>query len=406
MRVLVIDDETFMLKLLSRQLAQLGFEEVIPFEMAQDALDHLKRAPGKVDWVFCDLQMPEMDGIEFVRHLARSGYTGRLVLVSGEDSRILFTAEKLALAHGLDILGTLHKPVTSNQLQGLVDLGSSRAAPVPRTVKEPYGPDALRWAIAGGELVNHYQPKVHLASGKVAGVEALVRWQHPQDGLIFPDQFIATAEANGLIDDLTRKVLGPALRQLQMWQDAGLTLHMAVNVSMDSLGALEFPDFVACEVSHSSIFPGSLTLELTESRLMKDHLASFDILTRLSLKHIGLSIDDFGTGHSSLSQLLDIPFDELKVDQGFVHGAFRQPTLKAIFDASLGMAKRLGMRTVAEGVEDRADWEFVRASGCDLAQGYFIGRPMPAASLPGWIDAWRATYQSLVAPPRCALLRG
>ena len=397
MSVLAIDDEPFMLKLLAHQLARLGFEDVFPCGCAQDALEHLNAKGDQVDLVFCDLQMPEMDGIEFVRHLAAVGYGGCLVLLSGEDSRILFTAQKLAEAHGLDVLGTLRKPVSRDQLREFLDRNQPRNGVGPQAERKLYGPDELRRAISEGELVNHYQPKVYIASGLVEGVEALVRWQHPDDGLILPDQFISTAEVHGLIDDLTRAVLRSALRQLRVWQDAGFSLHMAVNISMDNLAALEFPDFVAREVGLSGVSPGSLTLEVTESRLMKDRVAPLDILARLRLKRIKLSIDDFGTGHSSLAQLRDIPFDELKVDQGFVHGACRHATLRAIFDASLGMAKQLGMKSVAEGVENRADWDFLRASGCDLAQGYFIARPMPASALVGWMAEWQARFRSLEA---------
>jgi EAL domain-containing protein (putative c-di-GMP-specific phosphodiesterase class I) len=178
------------------------------------------------------------------------------------------------------------------------------------------------------------------------------------------------------------------LRQARLWQDAGLHLHVAVNVSMNNLGSLEFPDFVARAALNAGVQPASVVLEVTESRLMKNPLEALDILTRLRLKRIGLSIDDFGTGHSSLAQLRDIPFDELKIDRSFVHGAWRDSSLRAIFDASLGMAKQLGMKTVAEGVEDRDDWDFLRATGCDMAQGYFIARPMPADDLPAWIQAW------------------
>jgi EAL domain-containing protein (putative c-di-GMP-specific phosphodiesterase class I) len=340
--------------------------------------------------------MPEMDGVELVRHLVRIGYAGSLVLVSGEDDRILQTAEKLAKAHRLRVLGALHKPVSPDQLRQMLD-GKLSSAAAPRTARKSYEPDELRQAIADGQLENHYQPKVELISGAIAGVETLVRWRHPRDGLVFPDQFIATAEEHGLIDDLTRAVLTAALRQAHLWQDAGLQLHVAVNVSMDNLAALDFPDFVAREADAAGVAVSSLVLEVTESRLMKDPLAALDILTRLRLKRIRLSIDDFGTGHSSLAQLRDIPFDELKVDRGFVHGACRDASLKAIVEASLGMARQLGMKTVAEGVEDQADWHFLHAAGCDLAQGYLIAKPMPAADLAGWMAGWESLRLKLEA---------
>lgn len=395
MKILLIDDEPFILKLLARQLANLGFTEVTCHQRAHDALAMLRSDAATPALVFCDLQMPEMDGVELVRHLARIEYAGGLVLVSGEDERILKTVKKLAKAHQLNVLGALHKPVAPEQLRKILGGQLSSGVTASRSARRVYPADELQRAIAGGELVNYYQPKVELISGAVAGVETLVRWQHPQDGLVLPDQFITTAEEQGLIDDLTRVVLTNAVRQMRLWQNMGLSLQVAVNVSMDNLVALEFPDWVARTANKAGLPLTSLVLEITESRLMKNPLAVLDILTRLRLKRIGLSIDDFGTGYSSLAQLRDIPFDELKIDQGFVHGACRDASLKAIVEASCGIARQLGMKIVAEGVEDRADWNFLCAGDCDLAQGYFIARPMPAEDLPDWMDDWDVRFQVL-----------
>lgn len=393
-RVLVIDDEPFVLKILVRQLANLGFLQVIPCESALDARAVLGNEQEPVDLIFCDLQMPVMDGIEFLRHLVHVGYAGGLVLVSGENERILQTAERLAAAHKLNVLGALHKPVSPDALRKVLEgkifgTGTLRLAVSPGKGSLLYGPEELREAMARGELVNFYQPKVAVATCAVTGVEALVRWRHPRDGLVFPDQFIQMAEDNGLIDDLMRVVLVTALRHCRQWQNAGLHTHVAVNVSMLSLTAIDFPDIVNALVVEAGVPTSSLVLEVTESKLMRDPLSSLDILTRLRLKGIGVSIDDFGTGHSSLAQLRDLPFSELKIDRGFVHGAWHDASLKAIFDASLNMALQLGITTVAEGVEDRADWNFLRTAKCDTAQGYFIAKPMSAAELsPNWIADW------------------
>lgn len=399
MRILVIDDEPFVLKLMVRQLANLGYHDVVACERAQDACALLTSVGEPFGLLICDLQMPDMDGVEFLRHLGRIGYAGDIVLASGEDERILQTAGRLGAAHRLQVLAALQKPVKTELLRRVLEGAAAPSAAAPRAAARAYDADELRRAIAGGELVNHYQPKVEIASGAVVGVECLVRWSHPRDGLVFPDHFIGVAEEHGLIDDLTRAVLTGALRQARAWQDAGLDLHVAVNVSMDNLAALEFPDFVANAASEAGFATTSLVLEVTESRLTKDLRAALEILARLRLKRVGLSIDDFGTGHSSLAQLRDFPFDELKVDRGFVHGACRDGLLRAIFAASRGMARQLGMRIVAEGVEDRADWDFLRACDCDLAQGYFIARPMPGAALLGWIPEWTARLRELDSAP-------
>ena len=395
-RVLVLDDDPFMLKLLGHMLADLGFTSVTTYDNGAAALECFNTHVNPPNLILLDLQMPEMDGIEFVRKLVEHNYTGNLILVSGEDERVLQMAEKLIQAHRITVLGHLNKPVLLARLIELMEK-SVRMHAAPQATKHAYSADELRTAIDAGELVNYYQPKVAVTTGAFVGVEALVRWRHPVDGMVYPDQFISIAENHGLIDDLTRVVLKDAMAQSKAWQQAGLRLRVAVNVSMDNLSSVTFADFVAGAATAAGVAPQDIVLEVTESRLMLDKRAPLEVLTRLRLKRFRLSIDDFGTGHSSLTQLRDIPFDELKIDQSFVRGAWHDDTARAIYDASLNLGKQLGMTVVAEGVEDRDDWDFVRRTKCDLAQGFFIGRPMPADDLPGWIELWNARMLPLQA---------
>lgn len=394
MKILVIDDDTFICRLIGRQLNGLGFAHVEPYERGADAIARLEQQPDEVELIFCDLQMPEMDGIECIRQLARLGYRGILVLVSGEDERILQSAERLALSHGLRVAGTLFKPVASEQLhrllQGLPGTPCNRVA-----ARSSYSAVTLAEAISRGQLCNYYQPKVDLNSGALTGVEALVRWRHPQDGLITPDQFIPVAEEHGLIDDLLQVVLEQGLDDVRRWHHAGHSLRLAVNVSMKNLVRLDFPEYVERAAQAAGVAPGLLTLEITESHLMNNPQDALDILTRLRLKRIGLSIDDFGTGHSSLAQLRDIPFTELKIDRSFVHSAWRNSALQTILNASLDMAHRLGLHTVAEGVEDQHDWDYLRNAGCDVAQGWFIARAMSAEQLLPWWRNWETRRPTL-----------
>ena len=394
-RVLAVDDEPFVLKLLVRQLENLGFGPVTACDSAEQALQALADAEQAFDLVCCDLQMPRIDGVELIRRLAELRYGGRLLLVSGEHGRLLRSVEQLARAHGLDVVGTLRKPVDAAALQHL--LANLTAAPqrTQRTQAHSYGADELRQALQDGQLFNLYQPKVALADGQLEGVETLVRWQHPQHGVVVPDRFVGVAEEGGLIDDLVRVVLHQALADSRRWHDAGLRLSVAVNVSMDNLMRLDFPDHVAQAAQQAGVPLSQLMLEVTESRLMRDPRSTIDTLTRLRLKRVSLSIDDFGTGHSSLTQLRDLPFDELKVDKSFVHGAWRDDALRSIVESNLTMARQLGMGTVAEGVEDRHDWDFLRQAGCRLAQGYFIARPMPAGQLLDWLAAWNVRRRAL-----------
>jgi EAL domain-containing protein (putative c-di-GMP-specific phosphodiesterase class I)/ActR/RegA family two-component response regulator len=395
-KTLLVDDEPFALSLLAHQLTKIGLTDVCPFESGMSALAELESDPTAVDLVFCDLQMPGMDGVEFVRHLARIEYPGRLVLVSGENRRILQTVQRLAEAQQIDVVGVIHKPTTLDQLSSFFDRSASKPLPLSRE-HEPVDPADLDLAIRDGELVNNYQPKVSLTSGRLVGVETLVRWEHPSAGMVFPDRFVAVAEQHGLIDALTRNVLDLALNQSRQWLDEGIDLHIAVNISMDNLADVQFADWVAWSAADAGVPLANLVLEVTESRLMNNPITPLDILTRLRLRHVGLSIDDFGTGHSSIAQLRDIPFSELKIDRSFVHGVGKEPALRSIVAASLSMARQFGTSTVAEGVEDRDDWDSVRNLGCDVAQGYFIGKPMPAQALPGWIEDWEDRRGYLVA---------
>ena len=387
-KILVLDDEPFMLELLERMLVNLGFSSVTTCDNGRAALELVDNPDSHPDMILLDINMPGMDGVEFVRHLVEYRYVGALILVSGEDERVLQSVQKLVQAHKLTELGYLTKPVTPERLVKLIENWVPPSQAAISATKNAYGENELRAAIANGELINYYQPKVALSTGAVIGVEALVRWRNAKQEMIFPDQFVGIAEQYGLIDELTRVVLVAALAQARIWQDAGLGLRVAVNLSMDNLVSLDFLDYVVDLTTRAGVSPQQIVLEVTESRLMYDQRVPLEILTRLHLKRFRLSIDDFGTGNSSLTQLQNIPFGELKIDQSFVHSAWANDTKRAIFGASLGLAKQLGMESVAEGVEDQADWDFVRHQGCDLAQGYFIARPMPADDMIAWLAGW------------------
>ena len=391
--IMVIDDEPFMHDLMGCMLEQLGLSDVSCHETGDAALAALDAPRDHPDVILLDINMPGMDGIEVVGQLAKRQYPGYLILVSGEDELMLRATEKLARENGLRVPGSMKKPPLAERLAELLRQCTRRESPpAPTREKDPrktYDADAVRDAIANREFVNYYQPKVALPGGEWVGVETLVRWRHPHDGLVFPDQFIPVAEAEGLISALTRVVLEDAIRQARHWRDRGLTLNVAVNVSMEDLSDIAFSDFAAEQVDLHEVPPRSIILEITEGRLMQDFATALHILSRLRLKRFRLSIDDFGTGNSSLAQLRDLPFDELKIDHSFTHNAGQDARLRAIFEGSREMAKQLQMEVVAEGVEDERDWDFLIATGCDIAQGYFISHPLPAEDLPAWHEQWQ-----------------
>ena len=396
LKILLVDDEPFMLKLMSQTLSTLGLTQITACESGHKALECIDSPDYSPDLILLDINMPEMDGLEFTRHLAERHYSGGLILVSGENERMLQTAEKLVHLHKITSLGHLQKPVTPAALSDLLDKWMPAWMIEPPPTLRAYSANELKAAISNKELTNYYQPQIDVASGKVVGVEALVRWQHPQDGIVFPERFIRIAEAYGLINDLTHSVVNAAFKQLSVWQNNSPNMKISINISMDNLTSAEFVDYLIAACTAADIIPSDVVLEVTESQLMKNLSSSLEVLSRLRLKRFGMSIDDFGTGYSSFTLLNNVPFNELKVDQGFVHGAANNDRLRAIYNASLTLAKQLGMKAVAEGVEDWDDWNLLRNTGCDVAQGHFIARPMPADKFLDWLVSWEANVDTVL----------
>lgn len=257
----------------------------------------------------------------------------------------------------------------------------------------------LRHALARGEMRLHYQPRVDLPSGRVAGVEALIRWQHPREGLLAPGQFIPLAEGLGIIDALGEWVLQEACRQLQVWRQAGLpTLQMAVNVSAQQLRDSAFPQRVAAILQAHGLEPGWLELEITESAFIHDMQRAAGVLCELQALGIKLALDDFGTGYASLSYLHQLPFHALKIDRAFVTDIQHDANRAALTQAIIAMARSLRMRCIAEGVESAREHQYLRVHLCDEAQGYLYARPLPAEQLFAACTVIEQRYAGLSGP--------
>jgi EAL domain-containing protein (putative c-di-GMP-specific phosphodiesterase class I) len=250
----------------------------------------------------------------------------------------------------------------------------------------------LRRAIAENELVLHYQPKLTLSTGEVDGVEALVRWNHPERGMIPPNDFIPLAEHTGLINRLTVYVLDAALRQCAEWRDLGLDLAVAVNLSARNVADSGLPETVARLLAEHRVEPGRLVLELTESSLMVDPQNAKEVLASLHAMGVGLAIDDFGTGYSSLTYLSELPVTELKIDRSFVMSMATSDGDAFIVRATIDLGRNLGLRVVAEGVETETVWNRLGELGCDIGQGYYLSRPVPATELTRWLVAARSGH--------------
>ena len=243
----------------------------------------------------------------------------------------------------------------------------------------------LRHAIDHGQLRLHYQPKAELASGAVVGVEALVRWEHPDRGLIPPDDFVPLAERTGLIRPLTSFVLGRAVAQLADWRRAGLPVGMAVNLGVANLTDLDLPGEIEDLLARHGIPAGALTLEVTEVAAMTDVTSTAAVVAELSAIGVELSVDDFGTGHSSLAKLRSLPITEIKLDKSFVTSMLEQDDDATIVRSSVDLAHNLGLRVVAEGIESAAVAHALQRLGCDVGQGYWLSRPQDAAAMTQWL---------------------
>lgn len=383
-RVLIVDDEAFIRALLRRCLVRLGVGEIREAGNGKSGLAELQGFAPEL--VLCDLNMPGMDGIEFLRLLAATAPDLPTLIVSGEDKRTLDGALRLAKGYGLASVGVLAKPIESERLaQAIARLRPS--LPDDTAKAGAYAPTAAEFAsaLAQGQISAVYQPKIDVATGAASSVECLARWTHPAHGPVSPGVFVPLAETHGLVDDLTDAVMRAAAREMAPVFDAHPGLRCAVNFSFDTLGKRDGYDWAAGVIESSGFPPERLIVEVTESRLGEDDRRTLETLARLRMKRARVSLDDFGTGYASLARLEALPIDELKIDRSFVAGAADAPAKRAILESAVALAKRLELVSVAEGVESLSDLETARAAGIDLAQGYLIARPMAASALLAWL---------------------
>lgn len=386
LHVMLIDDDPFILNYLTRLLSSRGVMHIRFAGEGKAALAELQQESGEIDVMVCDLNMPGMDGVEFLRHLADAGYTGALIIISG-NADLLPTIYELAQAHGLRILGTLAKPFTPQRFFDILylQLGERRQAR-PRSKVPMLRPTDVADGLRLGEFVPWFQPKVDAHTLKPYGAEALARWQRPDGSVISPFAFVPLMEVHGLIDELFITMLGQTLAAARVLHENGFgDVKLAVNLAASTLGTLNLPDIIDQQLQQHQVSPDKLILEITESGLMHDARIGLDVLLRLRLKGIGLSIDDFGTGYSTIDQLRRLPFTELKVDQSFVASAAKNPASQIILQSSIELARRLNLRTVAEGVENEQDLDMIRNLGCDVVQGFLVAKPMPLPQFIEWL---------------------
>lgn len=379
LRVLLAEDHDFQRRALVHQVRSLGAVDVLEAADGAEALQILKAEEYAIDLVLCDLDMPVMDGMEFLRHLGATGAAIPVIISSAHESKVINSVQIMAQAYGIELLGIIEKPATIKALETIFEAASVNQA-LYRTQGLSLSPqfelEEILDGVAERQFEPFFQPKADLRTGRIVGAEALARWRHPEHGIIAPFAFIEPLETSGNLNGLTFLMLREASAACRHWLDRGLDLSVSVNLSLRSLEDTGLADEIVSAVTGVGLTPNRVTLEITESAAMTEVAPALENLARLRLRGFGLSIDDFGTGFSSIQQLGRIAFTELKIDKTFVSRMIDKGEARAIVESSVDMAHRLNISTVAEGIETQAEWNAVRAAGCDIAQGYFISRPV------------------------------
>jgi len=387
--VLIIDDSKSQRMFLRGLCLQMGIVDIEEADNGRSALAVMDSRDESFNVLICDLEMPDIDGIELIHLLSARHIRSALIIVSSRERSLLTAVELMASIEGLNVLGALQKPIhiadLNTSLQRYKQQSCEQNLNCKQTERFVLGKDELQRAISERRFVLHYQPKVDLQTHKLIGAEALVRLLTTDNHLIYPNDFIPLCERFRLIDQLSYQVIELAIAQQQRWRDAGLNLCLSINLSAYSFENCDFSSSVIALMKDCTVPADSLIFEVTETGIIQDVGKALAILTRLRLFGYGLSIDDYGTGYSSVKQLSQIPFSELKVDRSLIDGISSKPHLQVIIESTLTMCQKLGIQMVAEGIERPDDWRYLQSIGCNTAQGYLIAPALPEQRFCQWI---------------------
>ena len=379
-RLLIVDDEAA-IRFQFRGIAEaLGYEvaeasDARQFEQVYEAFNP--------DLIMLDLGMPGADGVELLRRLAADHAQCGVILISGRDKKVLVTAERLGRSLGLNMRSSLQKPIPRARLEQALREASESAEKTQISQGDPKTSlitrEELRAGIEGGQLTPYFQPKVDLQAAHgfpIIGAEALARWNHPERGLVPPDRFIPLAEKTGLIGRLTEAMFNAIITHIQSWAKAGIALPISLNLSPRQLTDLSLPDAISDRLRQVGIDPSLLIIEVTEQAAMTDIDAATDILTRLRLKEIQVSLDDFGAGYSSLVEIYRLPLSEIKFDRSLVKDLDHDADARTVVRALTQLANTLDLTVCVEGAETAETAAFLKASGCHRAQGFYFSHPL------------------------------
>ena len=384
--VLVIDDQRFQRSVLARMLKSLGVDHVLEAADGGSALKLVREHAESLNLIISDVDMPEMDGLEFIRRVAQESAHTAVAIHSALDRGLLKSIELMSAEYGLHLIGVLEKPATEVALRQLLDSAIDRTRSG-RGLEPPADEAEIAAAIRHHEFEPWFQPKVELRTSRVCGAEVLVRWCRVHATPSPPDRFLAVVTKAGLMRALTLGLATRSAQYLQRVAARGKGFTLSLNVCPTLLDDPDFGDALARALVGAGATSEEVVLEITENAAARNQAAALENLSRLRMRGFELSIDDFGTGFSSLAQLVRTPFSELKIDRTFVSRLTTDDATRALVESVVGLARRLGLRTVAEGIETEAELEILLDLDCDMGQGFLFARPMPVNVWASWMQA-------------------
>ncbi|MBY5948726.1 EAL domain-containing protein [Photobacterium rosenbergii] len=387
MNILLVEDHPFQQQVLRNQLERAATGSCVSVaSTGKEALAQINITLPDV--LVCDLNMPEMDGITFLSHLAKMSFHGAIIISSAASPDVIKSVSQMCKSYQLKVIGCLEKPARHEHIQSLLGQAEQYLS-TPQPEQAPHSAhvlsvQVLNMAFEHQWLVPYYQPIVDIRTGEWCGNEALIRLEHPDMGLLPPARFLSVIEKMGREHELAMMTIHHVVSNLPAFSGR----RVAVNITPHTLISEGFVDQVIALQQRFPTISQTLSFEITESDAIEHTGPSLEAAARLGMYGFKLSIDDFGTGYSSLKQLEQLPFESLKLDMSFIQALPKSKTAAAILEASLLLANRLSLSTIAEGIECSYQWQALRQMGCHCAQGYFIGRPMPVGQLKQWHHDW------------------